>query len=556
MCFSVDRHDDGAPYPKNRAFAKPDQAHKVRRQVEGRNFERFIYAVALCFGAAPLWAGQALPLVDLPQHLHLISVLHRLDDATTLFPEYFARRPQLTPYLGYYYTVSLLNWLFPLELANRIFLSAYVAGLPLSLAFLLKSFKRPAWPSLLALPFAYGDSFAWGFVNYCSALPLAFLTCGFFVRSIAETGLQRRRWAVALAVALVAVLLFHVQVFVWLAFALPLLLVTTRAPNDLLGWKSRFEERRAALLGVVPGVVTFFAWIGMRFGAPPEIAPGQPWRSWGPMLSDENLSYKTFEQNKAEFIPTLSSMLRDGSDSFAVNAAFAIAGLAIVAALVTGPQTKEGKIERWRLVGLAAIAIALYLTLPFDIRGYMYYLNTRYAHLAAALIVCVVPPLKPKPARVGLFLAGALAIATAIPLWKAFAAFDREAAALEELSKHASERPKVMGLIFNTASGPITHPVWLHASTVVARERGGITNFTFALTPHSPVMYQDGKTPPTFASEWRPDTMDWASQGSAYDHFLIRGVPPERILGPQLSSGVLHVAAQAQDFFLVTRTAR
>jgi hypothetical protein len=523
--------------------------------VEGRNFERFVYAVALLFGVAPLWAAHTLPLVDLPQHLHLISVLHRIDDASTLFPEFFARRPQLTPYLGYYYSVSVLNWLFPLELANRIFLSIYVAGLPLSLAFLLTSLKRPAWPSLLAIPFAYGDSFAWGFVNYCSALPLAFLTCGFFVRAIDDPS-RRRQWAGALAASLVAVLLFHVQVFAWLAFALPLLLVTTRAPNDAQDWKARFEDRRAALLGVVPGVLLFFVWFGSRFGQPEEIAPGQPWKSWGPVLSPENLSFKTFDQNKADFVPVLSGMLRDQSDAFAVNAAFIVAGFAIAAALVTGRETKEGPIERWRIVGLAALALALYFTLPFDIRGYMYYLNTRYAHLAAAVLVCAVPPLKPKLARAGLMLAAGVAIATAMPLWRGFAQFDKEAVAVLELSKFASEKPKVMGLIFNTGSGPMTHPVWLHASTVVARERGGITNFTFALTPHSPVMYREGKTPPTFASEWRPDTMDWASQGTAYDHFLVRGIPPERILGAQLQSGELQVAAQAQDFSLVTRRTR
>ncbi len=524
-------------------------------QVEGRNLERFVYAAALCIGVAPLWAAHTLPLVDLPQHLHLISVLHRIDDASTLFPEYFERRPQLTPYLGYYYSVSMLNWLFPLELANRIFLSFYVAGLPLSLAFLLASLKRPTWPSLLALPFAYGDSFAWGFVNYCSALPLAFLTCGLFVRTIEDTR-RRRAWAAGLGMALVAVLLFHVQVFAWLGFALPLLLVTTRAPSDQKGWAARFKERRAAVLGVLPGVALFFAWVGLRFGQPEEIAPGQPWKSWGPMLSAENLSYKTFEQNKADFIPILSGMLRDQSDAFAVNAALGVAGLAAVAALLLGRATREGPIERWRIVGLVAIGFALFFLLPFDIRGYMYYLNTRYAHLAAAVLVCAVPPLKPRVARAGLMLAAAVAVATAVPLLKGFAQFDKEALAVTALSKHASERPKVMGLIFNTASAAMTHPVWLHASTAVARERGGITNFTFALTPHSPVMYRAGKTPPTFASEWRPDTMDWAQHGAAYDHFLVRGVRPEQIFATQLSTGVLQVTAQAEDFWLVTRRAQ
>src|SRR5688572_15873274 len=181
--------------------------------------ERSFWAVALVLGVAPLWVSHELPLVDLPQHLHLISVLHRLDDPTTLYPDLFARRPELTPYLGYYYVVSGLNWLLPLELANKVFLSAYVAGLPLALAFLLRSLKRPAWPAVLALPFAYGDSFAWGFINYISALPLTLLTCGLFVRAISDAP-RRKQWAIGLALSLVAVLLFHVQAFAYLGVAL------------------------------------------------------------------------------------------------------------------------------------------------------------------------------------------------------------------------------------------------------------------------------------------------------------------------------------------------
>src|SRR5438067_12634769 len=104
--------------------------------------ERTLWALALVAGVSPLWVTHELPMVDLPQHLHLISVLHRLDDSSTLYPQLFEARGELNPYLGYYHTVSLLNWLLPLDAANRVFLSAYVAGLPLSVAFLLRSMGR------------------------------------------------------------------------------------------------------------------------------------------------------------------------------------------------------------------------------------------------------------------------------------------------------------------------------------------------------------------------------------------------------------------------------
>ncbi len=554
--------------------------------------EHVAWGIALLCAVSPLWVSHALPLVDLPQHLHLISVLHRLDDATTLFPEVFARRPVLTPYLGYYYVVSTLNWLMPLELANTLFLTAYVAGLPASLAFLLKSLKRPTWPALLAVPFAYGDSFAWGFVNYCSALPLAFLTCGFFVRAL-EDPPNRKRWAGALAASLVAVLLFHVQVFAWLGVALPLLLLLTTPPEGPRAWRARVP----ALLGVLPGVGLFVAWVGLRVGQPAEIAPGQPWKSWGPMLSPQNLAWKTFEQNRDEFLPKLAGMVPSGDDQLAVKVAFGLAGLALLAAVVMAPKRsqlimagvvggvvllwatrlasppvaglvalggfvavagfashsgEEATLARFRLPGLAALAVILFFALPFDIRGYMYYLNTRYAHLAAALLVACVPAAFAVNWHKLLVWAGVgVAAMTAVPLAQAFRAFDEDEKHLEALAEFAKAKPRVMGLVFATGSPASPYPVFLHASTVLARLRGGLTNFSFALTPHSPLMYR-GESPPTFASEWHPEQMNWQTQGRAYDHFVVRGVHPRQLFGPLFDTEV-EIAGQSGDWFLVRK---
>jgi hypothetical protein len=493
----------------------------------------------------PLWVSQDLPLVDLPQHLHLISALHRLSDATTLYPQYFAARAELTPYLGYYYLVSLLNWLLPLELANRVFLSAMIAGLPAALGFLLRSLKRPAWPALLAIPFGYGDSLGWGFINFCASLPLALLTCGLFVRAITDRP-HRRRWAYGLAASLVAVLLFHVQAFAFLGLALPILMVMTGTPGE--PW---LKARLQALYGVVPGVALFIAWVGLRFGQPPEIAPGQPWKSWGPLLSKENLAWKTFEQNKDELVGVLGNLLSDGSDANAVKIALGLAAAGALLALVKGRDNQESQLERWRIVALLGVALLGFFALPFDIRGYMYYLNTRYAHLAAALLVACVPPLKIEQQKQAVWAGVALAALTAQPLANGFRAFDTEAASIRQLLPWVRPAPKVMGLIFAAGARSVKHPVFLHASTVLARERGGITNFSFALTPHSPVKYTVDP-PPTFPSEWRPDQMRWDQHGHYYDTFIGRGPPPERLFG-QLLGSELEVAATAGDFWLVRK---
>ncbi|MFL5320268.1 MAG: hypothetical protein ACJ790_11480 [Myxococcaceae bacterium] len=537
------------------------------------SFTTVCFAAAILLGVLPLWAGVHVPMVDLPQHLHLISVLHRLSDDSTLYPQWFEARGQLTPYLGYYETVNVLNWLMPIETANRVFLSAYVAGLPLSLAFLLRSFKRPVWPALLSLPFAYGDSFAWGFINYIAALPLSFLCCGLFVRAIADVP-KRRSWAIGLALCLVAVLLMHVQAFAWLGVALPILLLTTSAPDDVTETAKalpadrstvklivrmgkpleiRARHRIPALLGVVPGVVLFLIWVGLRVGQPQEVEAGAPWKAWGPMLSPQNLSYKPFAQNLSELTSVLANMLRDGSDRAVLNLVVVIAVAGLVAGGFSFFKKREdsGANGLIRLVLITAAGLLLYFVLPFDIRGYMYYLNTRYAHLVVPLALCCVPVIDKKLERGFLVACVVAALVLCVPLYKGFAQFDSEARDFDNVEAAAAPKAKVMGFIFDTASAVMTHPVYLHMGAELARKSGGVANFSFALTPHSPVKYKL-TPPPAPPSEWNPGQFNWNTMGSAYDHFLIRGPPPERVLGQWIGSELV-VAAQSGNVSLVER---
>jgi hypothetical protein len=496
---------------------------------------RAAFALALLAGVVPLWCARQLPMVDLPQHLHLISVLHRLDDPTTLYPQVFAARAELTPYLGYYYLVSLLSWLVPLELANRLFLSAMVLGLPLATAFLLRSLGRPRWPAVLTVPFAYGDSFGWGFVNSNASFVLAIVCAGLFVRALTDASL-RRPWALAHGAVLVSVVLMHVQGFLFLALALPFLLLTTRVPEDGPGRPLR--PRLPAVLSTIPAVLLFAVWGSGRLLAPAEVEAGAPWKAWGPLLSERNLSFKPLRQNLDEFLEVLANLTRDGSDRWGLRAVGAVAVVALVLWAVGQRGTaREGPVERWRLPGLAVLAGLLFLVLPFDIRGAVYYLNTRYAHLAAPLAIASLPVIATRfrPALLGAGLVAALVLA--VPLGRAFHAFDLEAAPLIRFAEETPPRPRIMGLVFDPGSRVMRHPVFLHAAAVPARLRGGITNFSFARTPHSPIRYR-GEPPPTFPSEWRPDGFRWDSMGPAYSHFLVRGVDPRAVFGERFGSDV------------------
>ena len=98
----------------------------------------------------------------------------------------------------------------------------------------------------------------------------------------------------------------------------------------------------------------------------------------------------------------------------------------------------------------------------------------------------------------------------------------------------------------------MTHPVFLHSAAVIAREQGGLANFSFATTPHSPLAYR-GEPPPTFPSEWNPRPFSMERQGYAYDAFLVRGADPSRTgLGPYLGRD-LEIVDRQGSFVLVRR---
>ncbi|MFP2901333.1 hypothetical protein [Corallococcus sp. 4LFB] len=341
----------------------------------------------------------------------------------------------------------------------------------------------------------------------------------------------------------------------FLAFGLPWLLFTTPVPEDAAGRgiAARLRPRVPALLGVVPGVALFLSWVVLRFGNPPDIQPGAPWKAWGPTFSPQNLAWKGFEQNRAEFFQVLANTFHDGSDRWPLYAvgAVAVAGW-VLGILGPGPGTRrEG---RWRAGGCWGWACWRWRSTSCcpSTSGGTSTTSTRATRTW------------PRPCwwracrRRGRsgggpwgVAAAASALLLAFVMGRGFQRFSEEARELEVLSGLAANRPRVMGLVFDPRSSVVRFPVFIHAAAVVARERGGVPNFTFATTPHSPLRYR-GEVPPTFPSEWRPQELDYATQGTWYDHFLVRGVHPSRVLGGRLQSELV-IVGQAGKSWLVRR---
>ena len=250
----------------------------------------YAFGAALVATALPLWSAHYLPFVDIPQHLHLINVLGHLDDASTLYPEFFKARGEITPYMGYYDVVWLFARVLDVFHANALFLTLVAVATPLAVGALARQLGGSFWIGILACPLFYGDNLYWGFINYCAALPLLFFAMALFLAVLEGPPHPKFAKELGLGLLLVAVQLTHVQAFVYAGVALPVLLLLT--PSDKV-------RRIRAIAATAPAVILFSVWSLGRLGEKPDIAPGQPWKAWGPLLSTQNLSFKPVGRTSA-----------------------------------------------------------------------------------------------------------------------------------------------------------------------------------------------------------------------------------------------------------------
>lgn len=523
----------------------------------------FAWGFGLAVAILPLWVARELPLVDLPQHEYVLAVLGHRDDPATLYARHFDVRPGIRPYLGYYVVVGLLDRVMSIDLANRVFLSVVVAAFPLSIAFLLRGLGRPAWPALLSIPFAFGDAFGWGYVNYCASLPLLLATLGLWVRSLADAA-RRGWWLAGLIVGLPVLAATHPGPAFYLALGFPFLLLTTSAPEDTsaAGFIGRLRTRAvpiAILACGVLGATVYGASLALRSRTVREaVARGD----WLGLLAQRHFEFRSPAESLRLLPDLFANLLRDGSDRLGPIAAAVVALAAVAAARRAGGRgigTSIGHsigrggrgFERARPLGLVAIAAGLYLALPLHIYGSVGDLSPRFAPLIAALGTGLVPGLTGR-ARAGfLCLAAAVPLATAVPLIRGFRAFDRESAPLREVIGAIGDRPVLMGLIHDPESRVMRHPVYLHAAATAARAHDGIPHYTLADWANGPIRHRTAALP-SYPDEWHPERFDLATMGPAYDHFLGRGREPEGLFGGTLGRE-FDVAARAGDWWLVRR---
>lgn len=194
----------------------------VRRAQQHKLLVMFgaVFAALWVTTLVPIWRPRFLPLLDLPNHLSAIAIWHRYADPSWGYQRFYNLNLLPLPYWGYFFPVHMLAYLMPIEVANKVYLSAYALALPAGGALLARQMGRSPWLCVFVFPLVFNMNFAFGFITFCAGMTLLL-----FALVVLDRFLQSPTRGRGLALFALTTFLYTTHVLPWLFFGVAALIL-------------------------------------------------------------------------------------------------------------------------------------------------------------------------------------------------------------------------------------------------------------------------------------------------------------------------------------------
>ena len=335
-----------------------------------------LFAGLVILSVVPLFAGHYLPFFDYPAHLSVPAALrHRADPASGIASAWeFDFR--IVPNCLHYAFTYLLSYLMPLETASRLFVALFcVAALPVATAFVLRVFGRDWRLAVLVVPLAWGRCLWYGFIGFCAAVPLSLVIVGLLMQDLA-TPSRRRELGIGLLAALLPFAHFFVMVVTCALAAVLAIAHLRRVPLARLA-------RTFAPLAAGPALMTPWFLAGLRAGPQPAGGAAAHLFASRPRLVDYAALLRHW---------FINGYFGHAEDLLAVSM---VATLAVLLAYSRRQPTAPVPLAARNVpFALAGTLVAIYLTLPFEIKAPFNWwgMNVRVIPLLFVWLLVAVPP--------------------------------------------------------------------------------------------------------------------------------------------------------------------
>lgn len=470
------------------------------RIVPWKRADDVLVAASLVACAVLCMAFRRLPMVDLPQHYAMVSILLHKADPSWGFAQRYTTDFLHRPYATVYWLGEALGSVMPLGAAMRVVVAVCTVAPFAGAHALLAATGRPRVWLLPAIPFAFGSLWHWGFLNFL-------LGTGLFLAGLAlvvvVSARPSTRGIAALGATSVVLFFTHFH---------GLLMLLLFAPAFAWAWKKDEPGIRPyvrALGPLVPAAVAAAAFVLVTWAD----AQG----SWARMDPATSMRISRFPEFLAGGLP--------GRWPLVWFLAFAVVS---AGGLFAGT---EGARPRKTLAALAftwLAQIAMYFLLPLNTPTATF-VSARHALLVALLLLPLLPVVEGAGARLLRGAAAAIALLGLVVNASFLASFEREAADFDGVLAAMEPARRVVPLVFARSSaftGPSVFP-YLHFAAYYQAQKGGELARSFAVVWNVPVRYRAdyARYPIAEDVEWAPGKIS-PEDLRHFDYALLRGGPP------------------------------
>jgi hypothetical protein len=236
----------------------------------------------------PIWVFRYFPSQDGPCHIYNSFILRHYNDPEYVFNQFYDVRKAPIPNWASHASMTLLMYLVPPLIAEKLLLTGYIVLMAVSMRYLVNAVEGDRTPLVfLGLPFIYNYLFLMGFYNFSLGVALFMLSMGYWWKRFSAFNVKH---AVVLGSLLVVAYFCHPVPLV-LAVLSIVLVAALSLPHRFSRWK----QALMSLLCTLPSLGLLFYYIQTR-GT--EQSPGS-WtlaRLWEYFIRNESLAYHSESQ--------------------------------------------------------------------------------------------------------------------------------------------------------------------------------------------------------------------------------------------------------------------
>ena len=211
----------------------------------------------------PIWLFPYFPTQDGVSHVYNSQILTEYNNPEYQFRDYYEVNWYPFPNWLSYFSLSVLMFVFPPLIAEKVFLSLYVILFPLAVSYFLNAVQRGRHALVvLSFTFIYNYLFLMGFYNFAVSVPLFLLALGYWWKHKDQMNKTR---IVLLNLLVVVTYFAHLISYAFILFSIALLAVLHFRRNFKPVFKTGCSLLPAAIL-----LLVYLPTSDLLAGEPPE----------------------------------------------------------------------------------------------------------------------------------------------------------------------------------------------------------------------------------------------------------------------------------------------